>query len=145
MAGTFTARQGYKGRVDLDGDAVQFIGTPTIAGVERAAIEITALADGFAPFRSFHPGMFGAVSVSGQIAYDSSNDACAEVLAHFPAASTAELVVRASQNATGTVLLTGSCRVIKATPTFDKENVALLDVTLQYTGTLTGALCAGAA
>ena len=145
MGATFTAKQGYKGRVDLDGDAVQFIGTPSIAGIERAAIEITALADGYAPFRSFHPGMYGAVTVSGQIAYDASNDGCAEVLAHFPAASTAELVVRASQNATGTVLLTGSCRVIKATPVFDKEDVSKLDILLQYTGTLTGALCASAA
>jgi hypothetical protein len=145
MGTTFTARQGYKGRVAIDGDVLQFIGVPTIAGVERNAIDITALGDGFAPFPSFHPGMYGPMSVSGQIAYDSANDGCAEVLAHFPAASTAELVLRASANATGTVLLTGSCRVIKCTPIFDKADITKLDVTCQWTGTMTGALCAGAA
>lgn len=144
MGTTFTARQGYKQRVHIDGDSLQFIGTPTIAGLERNAIEITALGDGFAPFRSFTPGLYGAVTLSGQIAYDASNDACAECLAHFKAATTAGVALRSSSNATGTVYLTGTARVTKFMPTFDKENIILADVTLQWTGTLTGTLCSGA-
>jgi len=144
MAGTFTARQGYKQRVHIDNDSLQFIGTPTISGLERTAIEITALGDGFAPFRSFTPGMYGGVTLAGQIAYDASNDACAEVLAHFAAATTAGLALRSSSNATGTVYLTGTARVTKAMPTFDKENIILLDISCQWTGQLTGTLCASA-
>jgi len=144
MAATFTAQQGYKGMVKVDGDKLQFIGSPTISGVERDPLEITALADGYAPFRSWVPGMFGPMEVAGQVALDTTNDGVAEVISHFNAASTTVLSVHTAISG-GTCLLTGSAYVLKATPAgVDVNGVQLLDTTVRWTASVTGALCNGA-
>jgi len=143
MAATFTATPGYKGQITADGDSLKFIGTPTISGVERTPIEITALYDGFAPFRSFIVGLYGPVEVSGQLALDTSNDGVTEVLAHFNAGTTTDLIYYDENG--GNTLLSGTSYVVRSNPVHDLEGQQLLDVTLRWSGSLTGALVDGAA
>jgi len=143
MGSTFTPRQGYQGKITFNGATVQFINVPTISGVERTPIEVTALYDGSAPFRSWVPGMYGFIEISGQIALDTDNDAVTGTLNVFNAGTTGtSLAVYPTGSATP--LLTGSAGVPKATPIIDKEGVQLLDVTYRYCGSVTGTLCAGA-
>lgn len=142
MANTFTPRQGYKGKITYKGNDLHFYDTPSIAGVERDAIKVTALQDGKAPFRSIIPGLFGNMIVSGKIPLDLTNDGVTGILTDFNAGASGSLCVYGITGST--VLLTGSAYVTSANPAMDMEGVQSLDVAIQYSAKVTGALTSGA-
>jgi hypothetical protein len=142
MADTFTPRQGYKSRITYKGEDLKFYESPDIAGIERDAIPVTALQDGFAPFRSVIPGLYGNIQVSGQIPLDLTNDGVTGILNDFNAGTTGSLCVYGITGSTQ--LLTGAAFPLRARPILDMEGKQALDVMLQYSGQVTGALCSGA-
>ena len=142
MAGTFTAKQGYKAVMTFGGDTIHVPGDIGLSGLDKEMINVSALGDGVLPFQTFGPpGILNSagVQISCDVPYDSTNDGVTEILVH-QIADTADTLILLDVLA-GTTLLSGQAYV-SYTIAVGLSGAQMLRCTFTYTGALTGSLVA---